>query len=246
MQHLPVRAVERPARAQVHHVLTTVCRVAKSPAPGLRGVARQGQAVVLQQVRGLFWRAAPRQISRGGHAQAAVVGHAHTDQRAVGQVAHADGAVKALGRQVHHPVAQVERNRHIGVQFAKARHQRGHMAAAKPGRGGDAQMAARLDAARRHTGFGIGHIREQALAIFQKSAAFVGQGDAPGGAHQQLHAQAFLQRIEPAADDGRGHALGSGCGGQAALGGNRDKSFEGFELVHATRLCGFKVAMLPS
>jgi hypothetical protein len=64
----------------------------------------------------------------------------------------------------------------------------------------------------------LGHLGQQALAILQKGAAFVRQRDAPGGADQQLHAQPFLQRVQPPAHDGRGHAFGqrggrSGCRG---------------------------------
>jgi hypothetical protein len=67
-----------------------------------------------------------------------------------------------------------------------------------------------------HAGFGIGHVGQQALAVFQKRTAFVRQRDAPRGAHQQLHAQVLLQRVEPPAHDRRRHALGawrrpSGC-----------------------------------
>jgi hypothetical protein len=116
---------------------------------------------------------------------------------------------------------------------AKARHQRGHMAAPETGRRGNAQVAAGLDAARADAGFGVGQIGQHALAILQKGTALMRQGDAAGGAHQQLDAQLFFQRIQPPAHDGRGHALGVGGRRQAAPGRHRHKRFQRFELVHA-------------
>ena len=86
------------------------------------------------------------------------------------------------------------------------------MPAAKAGRRGDAQVAAGLDAAGRDAGLGIGQVGQQALAVLQKGAAFVRQGDAPGGAHQQLDAQPLFQRVEPAPHDGRRYAFSqAGC-----------------------------------
>ena len=70
------------------------------------------------------------------------------------------------------------------------------MPAAEARRRGDAQVAGGLDPAFGHAGLGIGHIGQQALAVFQKGAALMGEGEAPGGAHQQLHAQAFLQGVD--------------------------------------------------
>jgi len=73
----------------------------------------------------------------------------------------------------------------------------------------------------------------QALAVFEEGAALVRERDAARGAHQQLHAQPLLQRIEAATHDGGGHALRARGRRQAALGGNRDEGFELLELVHA-------------
>jgi hypothetical protein len=83
---------------------------AECPAARLRGIARQRQAVVLQQILRMPRRAAPRQIAGRGHAQAAVVRQPQADQRGIDQVAHAHGAVQALARQVDHPVGEVQRD----------------------------------------------------------------------------------------------------------------------------------------
>ncbi len=107
------------------------------------------------------------------------------------------------------------------------------MAAAEACRGGDAQVPRGLHAAFRHTGLGIGHIGQHALAVFQKGAAFVREADAPSGAHQQLDAQVGFQRVQPAAHDGRGHAFGLGSGRQTAARGHRNERFKRFEFVHA-------------
>ena len=110
------------------------------------------------------------------------------------------------------------------------------MAPAKAGRGRDAQMAAGLEPTRTDAGFGIGQVGQEALAIFQKRAAFVRERDAPGGAYQQFHAQVGFQRIQAPPHDGRGYAFGYCRCGQAAACGDGDKGFELFELAHAARL----------
>ncbi len=185
-------------------------------------------------------RTAQAQVLGRGHAQAPVLGQAHADQRGVGQIAHPHRAVEPLGGQVDHAVAQIERDRDIGMQLAIARHQRRHVAPPETGRRGDAQVAAGLHAARRYAGLGVRELHQQALAVFQESAALVRERDAPRGAHQQLDAEPLLQRIEPAPHDGRRHALGLGRGRQAAPRRHRHKGFHGLELVHRARLCARK------
>jgi hypothetical protein len=172
------------------------------------------------------------QVGRRGHTQAAVVGQAHAHQAGIGQVAHADGAVKAFVDDVHHPVAQVQRQAHLGVLQAERRHQRGHVAAAETGRRGDTQVPAGLDAAGADAGLGIAQIGQQALAIFKKGTAFVRERDAARGAHQQLHAQAFFQRVNAPANHRRGHVLGQRGGREAAPGGDRHKGFDLLEPSH--------------
>ncbi len=177
-------------------------------------------------------RAVARQVPRRRHAQPAVVGHAHAHQRGIGQVADPHRAVVALARQVDHAVAEVERDGHVRVQLAKARHQRCHVAPAEPRRRRDPQVPAGLDAAGAHAGLGIGQVGQQALAVFQEGTALMGQRQATGGADHQLDAQALLQRVDPPAHDGRRHALGLGRRREAAAGGDRDEGLELLELVH--------------
>ncbi len=93
-------------------------------------------------------------------------------------------------------------------------------------------MPAGLDAAGADAGLGVGQVGQQALAVFQKGAALVGERDASRGAHHELDAQARLQPVEPATDDGRRHPFGLGRGGEAAARGHGHKGFELLELVH--------------
>ena len=118
------------------------------------------------------------------------------------------------------------------MQFAKPRHQGRHVAAAKASRCGDAQMSAGLDTSGADTGFGIGQIRQQALAVFQKGTALVGQRDAPCGAQQQLDAQSLFQAVQAPPHDGGGHARGTGRRRQAAARDHGHKGFQLLELVH--------------
>jgi hypothetical protein len=102
------------------------------------------------------------------------------------------------------------------------------MAPPETRRRGDAQMPARLDAARADTRLGARQIRQQALAVFEKGTALVGQRDAPGGAQQQLDAQAFLERVDAPPDHRRRHPFGRRRGGEAALGRHRHERFDLF------------------
>ena len=181
-------------------------------------------------------RAVNFEVARRRHTQAAVVGHAHAHQRRVRHVTDPHRTVKALPGQVDHPVAQVQRHGDVGMQFTEPGDQRRHMATTKTGRRGDAQMTAGLDAARRDAGLGIAQVSQQALAVLKKSTAFVRERNAPRGAHEQLHAQPIFKRVQTPAHHGRCHALGLGCGRQAAARHHRHKGFELFEFVHA-RLC---------
>ena len=130
----------------------------EGPAPGLGGIAGQRQAMEARQIGRRLRRAMALQVGRRGHAQAAVVGHAHAHQRRVRHVAHAHGAVKALAGNVHHAVAQVQGDGDLGVQLAKLGHQRRHVAPPKARRRGDAQVAAGLDAPGADAGLGIGQV----------------------------------------------------------------------------------------
>ena len=82
-------------------------------------------------------------------------------------------------------------------------------------------MAAGLDPAGADAGLGVRPVGEQALAILEEGAAFVRQGDAPRRAHQELDAQAPLERIDAPADDRRRDALELRGRGQAAAGRDR-------------------------
>ena len=181
------------------------------------------------------------QVSRGRHAQAAVVGQPHADQARVRHVADPHRAVKAFAGQINHPVAQIQGNGDFRMPLPKTRHQRRHMPPPEAARGRDAQMPTGLDATGRDTGLGIGHVGQQALTVFQKRAAFVRERNAPRGAHQQFDAKAFFQRVEPAPHDGGRHAFRNGGGRQAATGGDRDEGFELLELAHVGLITRIKV-----
>ena len=184
---------------------------------------------------GMLRRAVAPQERGRRDAAAAVVGQAQAHQRRIGHVAHAHRAIEAFAGHVDQPVAEVQRDRDLGMQLMKARHQRRHVPAAEAGRGRHAQMAAGLDAAGAHAGFGIGELDQQALAVLEKGAAFVRERDAPRGAHQQLDAEPLFQRIEPPAHDRGRHAFRLGGRRQAAARGHGNEGFKLFESVHRER-----------
>ena len=237
MQDLPIRAVHRAVGLEMDDFRALASRHLEGPAPGLRGITGQDQAVKAGQVLGLQRGAVLTQEFRRGHAAAPVVGQAHADQRRVRHGPDTHRAVIAFAGHVAHPVAQVQRDRHLGMQFPELGDQRGDVAAPEARWGGEAQMAAGFDAAGRHTGLGVGHIGQHPLAVFQEGAALVGERDAPGRAHQQLDAQPLFQCIQSPSHDGRGHALGLGGCSQGAPGGHRHKGLHLLELVHAEDYC---------
>jgi len=208
----------------------------EGPATGLPRLGTEGQAGVVHHVGGQQGASVAGQVIRAGHTQAAVVGQAHADQAGIGQITHADGAIEAFVDQIHQVVGQIERQRHLRVLAHKLRHQGRHVPATEAGRCGDAQVPAGLDAAGADAGLGIGQVGQHALSIFQEGAALVRQADAPGGAHQQLDAQALFQPVNAAPDHGRGHPLGRRRRGQTALEGNSHERFDLLESVHACAL----------
>ncbi len=228
MQDLAIAAVQPPLGAPVIELAVHP----EGPAAGLAGLGGQAQRLMPRQLAGMLGHTGAPEIGRRGHAQAPVVGQTHAHQAGIRQIAHAHRAVETLVDDVHHPIREIEREAQILMPGEELRHQGRHMAAAEAGRRRDAQMAAGLDAPRADPGLGIGKLHQQALAVLQKAAALMGEGDAPGGAHQQLHAQAFLQRVDaPTHHRGR-HALGLGGGREAALGGDQHKGFDLFQAIH--------------
>ena len=239
MQHLAVGAVERPAGLQVHQLRPAGGTVLpEGPAAGLRGVARQGQAVEARQLRRMLRPAVQRQVAGRRHAEPPVVGQAQADQGRIGHVADPHRAVEALAGQVDHPVAEVERQAHLGMRAAEPRQQRRHVPPAEARRRGDPQMAAGPHPAGTDAGFGIGPVGQQPLCVFQESGALVGQRQPPGGAHHQLDAEPRLQRVQPPAHDRRRHALGQRGRGEAAALGHGDEGFDLLELVHVASIIG--------
>jgi hypothetical protein len=78
----------------------------------------------------------------------------------------------------------------------------------------------------------MGHVGEQALAVFEKGAALVREADAPRGAHEQFDAQVRLERVDAPPDQRGRHALSARCGAQAAARGHGDEGGKRLELVH--------------
>ncbi len=175
----------------------------------------------------------PFQVIGTRHHHAPVLRQLDADQAGVGQFADADGAVDALVHQVDQAVGEVEVDRHLGVGIEELHDQRRDVPAAEAGRRGEAQMAARLDAAQAHRRLGIAEFAQYALAILEVGAALEGQRHAPRRAQQQLDAEARFQRIQAAAHHPRRHALGGRGGGQAAAVGHGN---EGFDLLQAAHV----------
>ena len=138
------------------------------PSARLRRLARQRQAVMLGQLGGMLGRATALQVAGRRYAQAPVVGNAHTHQRRVRQVPTRTAQSKPS------PARSTTRSLRFSemVTSGAAPEKRGTRArhgGGQTGRRGHAQMPAGLDATGRHAGLGIGHIGQQALAVFQKA-----------------------------------------------------------------------------
>jgi len=227
VEHLAIGAIEPPTRPQMHQFAIDH----EGPAARLARVAAERQAFVACQFAGVLRRPGAFQVGRRRHAEAPVVGQSNADEAAVGEVADAHGTVEALVDDVDDPVREVEREADLRVQAQEARHQRCDVATPETGGRGDPKVPAGLHAAGAHAGLRIGPVGQQALAVFEEGAALVGQADPPGGAHQQLDAEPPFERVDPAPDDRRRHALGRGRRGQAAARRDRGERFELLELV---------------
>ena len=149
--------------------------VAQQPAAGLVvALVSKGQAIVLGKIIETAGRAVQRQVGGRGHHDPAVVGQTQANDAGVVQVANTNSAVIALFDQVDQPVGQVEGNGYLGDVLQKFRQERGHMLAAKAGRGADAKMAAGLFAALGNPVLGIGEFSQNTLCLVKQQHAFGG------------------------------------------------------------------------
>jgi hypothetical protein len=98
-------------------------------------------------------------------------------------------------------------------------------------------MPARLHAARRHARLRVLHVVDDALAVFEKRRALEGQRDPARRAHEQFHAEALFQRIEPPADHGGRNAFGLRRRRQAALRRDGRERLDLLEAIHARYSC---------
>ena len=171
------------------------------------------------------------------------VGRARDDDPLVGRERDADEAgvveltdahrqVEAVVHDVGEPIAQVERRGHLLVGRDEGGHERRDMAPAEARGRRDPHVAARLDAAERHRGLGIGDVVEDAVAVLQERFALEGEREPPGRAHQQLHAEAGLERVDAPPDHGGGDALRLGGTRQAAASHHRGEGFQLLQSVH--------------
>ena len=86
-------------------------------------------------------------------------------------------------------------------------------------------MAAHVRAAGADAALGGIKVSKQLAALLDKLLAQIGEREAAGGAMHEAHAEAALQRVEPAAHDHGGDALDQRGGGEAAFfGGEREAS----------------------
>jgi hypothetical protein len=145
--------------------------------------------------------------------------------------AQAQGQVHALGQQVHHLVAELEVQRQARV-FAVQRWQQGQQQMLAIGHGGgQPHPAVGLAAPVARCFAGLVQQGQGFPGAHQKGLARLGQGQAPGGALEQTHAQGLLQPGHRTGH-GRGHIALAGHRGKAAL---VDHVHKGLELlgVHA-------------
>jgi len=249
LAHFPQRAPREPApgeRPVVQHgsvVALDARRHAQRndapvdgelPAARLVAVAAEGQAFVLREIVRRARHPASRQVVGAGDDEAPVLRQVHADEARVVERADAHRDVDVLVDDVRDAVGEFEGDRHLRMRFEERRHERSDVHATEAGRGGDAQVPARLDSAERYRRLCVVQVAQQSLAVFEEGAALEGERDAPRGSHEQAHAQARFERVDATTDHGRRHAFGARGRAQAALRGDRD---EGLDLAES-RHCG--------
>lgn len=147
------------------------------------------------------------QIGRRGHQQAPA-GRQHPGHQA--RVAHhamAQHRVEALGRRVHAPVVQLQRQRDAGVACQKGVERRSQVHAAEGHRRGQAHGSGQLAAALAELGGGLVHLAQDARRARQKGLAVLGQAEPACAAVEQRRGQRALQLGQAFADHRLGQVL---------------------------------------
>ncbi|MCY1380854.1 hypothetical protein D9M69_687110 [compost metagenome] len=106
-------------------------------------------------------------------------------------------------------------------------------------------MAAGAVLLRRHRGFGAGPLRQQHAALVEKARALLGERQPPGGAVDELRAQAAFQRVDAPAQHHRCDARVQRGGGQAAVLHRQHEGLDFLEAVHGAMLTPVGVHCIP-
>jgi len=181
-------------------------------------------------------RARALQVAGGGvHAQLQVA-HMACDERRVGEGATAHHAVHVVAHHVHRAVAHAHVDKDVGVLRVErgqrgdedqARQGAGHVhPQAAPGRGGGGGNA----------GIGIVQVGQQAHHALVVGGAIGRDLHAPGGAVQELHAQARFELLHQLRDGGAAQVQGEGSLGEAAGFHNAGEGLQGVKTVHGVQV----------
>ena len=185
-----------------------------------------------RDVGGRGGRSQPLQQGRRGH-DPAWCGHQRPgDHGRVGQVGDAQGQIEAATQRIHDLVAQRQLQLHVRMQGMEARQQWADHPQPERGGGVDAQHAARQGPAFPGEFLAALHLAQHLLHRFVVALAGFGQVQLAGGAHQQLHPQVRLQRVDLLAHGGACQVERAGRGREAVQPHDLDEGAHAVKQVH--------------
>ncbi|MCY1224398.1 hypothetical protein D9M72_365540 [compost metagenome] len=231
-RHVGVALVDRHAVGAVElDVLVALLELVRVHAPGgAREVAHD--VVALLDVVRMLRRTIALDVGRRGHGDEVQGADAARHQRLVAEFAGADHAVDVVADQVDGAVAHAQVDLDVGVAVAEAgqvgqddllRHRGAHV---------DAQPPRGVGLRIRHAGFHVVEVVQQPRGALEVGGAVGRDGDAPGRAVEQLHAQARFQRLDLLGDGALGQGQRVGGTGEGAGFDHADKDPHCLDLIH--------------
>ena len=190
------------------------------------------QALVAVQVGRAPGRAVALQVGGCGGDHHAVGAQRAGHQAFIHHPADAHRHVKALARQVHHAVGELQVHAHLVVHPQKVGHQRRNDVGAQGEGRADPQQALGHGAAALHGGLGPAHLLQHALAVFIERGAHLGQAVLARAALEQARAQVGFELLDVFAHHYRRHLQLARGGGEAAGLDHGHHDFHVAQFVH--------------
>ena len=192
----------------------------------------QQAGVLFFQLQRMLRRALACQVVGRCHGDVFQIANAPRHQRLVAQLPPADHAVHVVANQVHGAVAHAQVELDVGKACLEVRQVRNDEQLRHRGAHVHPQAAHGVGAGVGHAGFNVIQVRQQPHGALVVGRAIGRHGHAAGGAVEQLHAQALLQRLHVLGDGGLGQRQRIGGARECAGFNDTGEYAHGLYLVH--------------